>query len=69
MKWLRVWMKEEEYDGGKMLTGVVVGVSDDTWLMVRQDNGKVSTFNPSFILQSKWVSDPSKKVAMPKVVK
>jgi hypothetical protein len=70
MKWLRVWAESEYFsnsDSDKVQTGVVVGVCDDSYLMVRLDNGKVDTLQYDAVLSSVWVSDPAKKVSMPKV--
>lgn len=59
MKWLRVRFKSdaEELDE----SGVLLGV-DEGWLIVRRDDGTIETFSYGSIVESQWVSDPTKKV-------
>lgn len=63
MKWLRVWFESDEDES--VQTGIVIGISDETWLMVRLDSGLMTTLNHSYVKTSKWVKDPEKKVKQP----
>ena len=65
MKWLRVWFIEDETE--KIESGIVIGMSEGPYLVVRFDDGDIARLNRAAVDASTWVENPDKKVKMPKL--